>query len=163
MTNDVAIPAQYPAISRMMQRLALETEITDEDGFRYDIADIIENIVNGETIEDVFARQEAGSLASKDFTNTPFTLDKSRITWKKSNLGGSTFPFFALLRVVDSDGVERVINAGGATTVAVLDTLTVRGYLDEERTLMFVEKPTASGYSIIMLKPVNVPRQGKGK
>lgn len=153
-TTTVAIPDAYPRIAAMMQRLSLETSVGENDDFRYDIAEIVENILNADTDAELFERQEIGSIASKDYTGKPFYLDKSGITWKRSALDG-IFPFYALLRVTDMEtGEVRVINTGGATCIAVLDSLVMRGYLDEEKGLMFVEKATASGYSVIMVRPV---------
>ena len=156
-STTVDIPQQYPRIAAMMERLSIECSIQPEEDFRYDIAEIVENMLAGESPEEVFARQDAGSLASKDFLNHPFLLHKDGITWKRSTMG-SVFPFYALLRVTDiSTGETRVINTGGATCIAVLDALVVRGYLDEEKGLMFVEKPTAAGFSVVMIRPVPVP------
>lgn len=157
--TDVALPAQFTEMASMIARLQLETQLPD-DGFRVDIASIMENILRADTEEEIFARQDAGSVASKDFTNRPFFLKSSDVTWKMTAAGfreQGAFPFFALLKVRDADtGQDVVVNAGGATVVAVLDKLTRIGALDEERCLMFVEKPVTSGFSVILLRPVKV-------
>lgn len=148
----------FAELSALVERLKLETTIGAEDEFRVDIASIMENILRAESEEEVFARQEAGGVASKDYVNRPFTLQVEGIQWKPTGAAfraDGAFPFYAMLNVVDSEtGNEMLINAGGATVVAVLDRLARLGALDDARSLMFVEKPVASGYTVILLRPI---------
>jgi hypothetical protein len=147
----------FTEIAALVERLKIETQIPDDE-FRADIAAIMENILRADSEEEVFARQEAGGVASKDYVNRPFTLSVEGIQWKLTGHAfreGGSFPFYAMLKVVDSEtGNDMLINAGGATVVAVLDKLARLGALDEPRSLMFVEKPVASGFSVILLRPI---------
>jgi hypothetical protein len=133
---------------------------------------IMDNILAAETEEELFARQEAGATAGRDFVNRPFRLLPENVTWKKSNDGfikQGGFPFWALLRVLDMETDEYVvIDCGGKSVVAVLDKLL---QFDDEsrplqsrsferfraeggRPLQFVAKPVSSGQAVLLLKPV---------
>jgi hypothetical protein len=155
--TDVAMPAQFAAIQNLMGKLT-EAVNDPEAGSQYDIYSIMDNILAAESEEEVFTRQEAGSTASKDYINRPFTLLAENITWRKTAaayLEQGAFPFYAMCRVHDVNEEEEVVlNGGGASFVAVLSKLQDFGALDGKRQFMLVEKPVASGNTVILVKPV---------
>jgi hypothetical protein len=135
---------------------------------------IMENILRAETEEELFERQNAGTISSKDFTLRPFRLLPENIDWKKSNPGyveQGGFPYYVLLRAVTmDDGADVVLDSGSPSVLSILEKLVEfdsedrpiekrafeRFREDGGRPLQFVEKPVASGYSVIMLMPVTV-------
>lgn len=155
---------QFREIAALVDRLKSETEVTDGE-LKTDVLSIMENILNAESEEEVFERQEAGTVASKDYLNRVFLLDKNGIEWKVTAPAfrdQGAFPFYALLRATDAETEkEVVVSCGGASCVAVLDKLSRIGSLDKSRALMFVEKPVSSGFSVILLRPVNVGKRAQ--
>jgi hypothetical protein len=156
--------AGFHEIATLIERLRIETEI-EEGTMKTDVMSIMENILRAESEEEVLARQEAGTVASQDYTYRVFFLDKNGIDWKTTApqyREQGAFPFYALLRVRDAEtDKEIVVSAGGATCVAVLDRLVQLGSLNKERALMFVEKPVSSGFSVLLLKPVAMAKSAK--
>ena len=162
--QDLQLSEEFRAMKNLIDRLKIETELgSSEGGFRTDVASIMENILRAETEDEVFARQDAGTVATKDYVNRPFRLTPEDVTWKMTGPAfreAGAFPFYALIKVTDvQSGDSLILNGGGATFVAVLDRLIqlggLSGYENEGgRTLMIVEKPVASGFSVLLLKPV---------
>ncbi len=139
-------------------------------------AEIMDRILgaDGETPEEIeaaiFAAQDAGTVASKEFLYRPFTLTEDGATLiasteKYANQGG--LPVYYLLRVHALDtGEEVVINAGGRTVVAVITALKEKGVLaryPDGMPLQFIAKSTASDNDVVLLVPWKAPASGKGK
>lgn len=157
--QEMVLSEQFKNMKSMIDLLKIEVSIGEQDTST-DIASIMENILSGESEEEVFARQEIGSTATKDYLNKPFALKAEDITWKASLLKGDgfTFPFYALLRVTDIEsGEELTLNGGGATFVSVLwklQQLSAFDGFENGRPLILVGKPTASGQTVVLLKPI---------
>lgn len=172
--NDVEIPASValPQIAAMIRDLEVRAQNTSGSDAAMSI---MESILGSDTEEDLFRNAEAGTIASKDFTEIPFRLKLDGIAWHRSAEGyiqQGQFPIYAMLTVDRIDTGERcVINAGGLSTVAVLFRLSQfeldgsRAEVDKPfspyadaggRPFQFVSRPTQSGFSVILLKPVAV-------
>lgn len=176
MTDVVATDTEdfLPHIRSLIGKLELEATV-DSKSSTYSI---MERILAAETEEEIFDAQEAGSIGSKDHTLQPFRLQASGIEWKKSGqvyIDQGGFPYYALLHVTDiATGEELVINAGGPSVVSVLSNLLsldgderpiekrpFERYREEGgRPLQFVPKPVASGFSVILLRPVKTDSPG---
>lgn len=179
-TDVVPHGVALPEIRRLLGKLSLEAA-TDNSSRDAQMA-ILENILRAETLEEAFQRQEAGTIASKEFTLRPFRLLPENIDWKKSASGyveQGGFPFYALLRVTEmGSGEEIVVNTGSISTIGVLEK--ALEFDDESRPtelrsfeshrndgglpLQFVAKTMASGFDVILLMPVAVeskPARGK--
>ena len=133
---------------------------------------IMDSILAAETEEELFERQEAGLISSKDYTLRPFRLLPEAITWKPSAQGfidQGGFPFYAILRVTDMETGDTVaVDSSAPSVISVLDKmlqwddegrpLAQRAFerfrADGGRPLQFVAKQVASGFSVVMLKPV---------
>jgi len=164
MSSEVAQKVTFTAVANLMTRLSDVAESTSEETHKYDILSIMENILNAETPEELWERQQAGGLSSKDYINKPFQLLSDNLTWRKSTLTGSdtTFPFYAMCRVNDVEsGEEKVVNGGGFSFVSVLSKLQEFGMLDEKHTYQLVEKQTSAGYNVVLIMPVATAASAK--
>lgn len=85
------------------------------------ILKIAQGILTAEDEDAIFAAANVGTTAGKDFLNTPFLLQGSDITWKKSGLlldEGVGFPWYCLMEVTDLvQGEIKTLNCGGFTFV----------------------------------------------
>lgn len=168
MTQAIQPMASLTEVRTLLTRLQNEVQFAEESGGT--ALSIMESMLAAESEEELFDRQEAGAISSKDFVLRPFRLLPENIQWKKSNQafveqGG--FPFYALITVTDMETGERVvIDTGSPSCISVLSKLVE---FDEEtrpkrsfepfrekggRPLQFVGKPVASGNTVILLKPV---------
>lgn len=166
-----------PEIRALLGKLSLEAQA--ENSSRDAQMAILENILRAETLEEAFQRQEAGTVASKNFTLRPFRLLPENIDWKRSASGyveQGGFPFYALLRVTEmGTGDELVVNTGSISTIGVLEKAIE--FDDESRPiekrsfeahradgglpLQFVPKTMASGFDVILLMPVVTESKSK--
>lgn len=174
----VAKPADYSEVRNLLQRLEIESSLESDN--RQAQLSIIQGLLAAESEEELFERQEAGTISSKDFLGRPFRLLPENIAWKKSasqyvEAGG--FPFYALLQVTDIEKDEGVVlDAGGYTVVSILDKLM---QFDDEsrpmekrsfepyrgfggRALVFDGKPATNG-TVVLLKPYHIPGEGPAK
>ena len=179
MTSDqteVQVRAALPNTASMLSRWRNEASLQDSNGV--DAAmQIFEGILGAETEEELFAAQDAGTIASKDFTDRPFRLrgpeDISIMHSRTALTEAGGFPFFLLLRVCDVEtGQDLVINTGAQSVLAVIDRLVeweldpnkpedrkpFQPYRPAGRGFMFTSKTTMGGTDVIMLKPVNLGR-----
>lgn len=155
----------FEAIAKLMATLEEVAESTSEETHKFDIFSIMENILTAETPEELWERQEAGGISSKDYINQPFQLLADNLTWRRSQLQGSstTFPFYAMLRVHDmATDTEKIINGGGFSFVSVLSKLQEWNMLTDEYTYQLVEKQTSNGYNVVLIKPVAGPKPSNG-
>lgn len=165
---DVAPAIALPEIRRLINKLSIEASLPSETGGGIDVQlDILESILAAESEEEVFERQTLGGISSKDYVNIPFRLRSEGIDWKRSAFQGSkNFPYFMLLHVVEmGSGEEKVITAGGVTTVGVMARLqeldSFAAWEPEGKPLMFVSKTAMSGYDYLLVQPVKLPEQTK--
>lgn len=167
---EVATVVALPEIRLLMSRL--DFSASDESDNKNTALAIMETMLGAETEEELFERQEAGLLSSKDYTLRPFRLLPEGISWKKSAQGfidQGGFPFYVILRVTDMEtGNEVAVDSGAPSVISVIDKLLQwddasrpldkrsfeRFRADGGRPLQFVPKATSSGQSIVMLKPV---------
>lgn len=151
------IEKKYAHLLNMVTTLNNEAMVQGSSDF--DIDGFMEQILAGETDEEVFGAQELGSIASKDYLNAPFFLKADGIKWMRSTVANG-FPFYALLTVRDQEsGEEFMLNAGGMSATSVVYRLEELNYFNPEeypegRLLQFVGKPTASGNTVVLIKPV---------
>lgn len=163
-TETAVVPTQHLAEVRLLlTKLKNEVEFAADQPGTTAAWQIMESMLAAENEEELFDRQEAGAIASKDFTLRPFRLQEGDIQWKKSSQGfveQGAFPFYALLHVTDMEsGDHVVIDSGSPSVIGVLSKLIdLKGFerfeADGGRPFQFVAKPVSSGYSVILLKPV---------
>lgn len=155
--NTVAKTITFEAVAKLMATLSEVAEATSQETHEYDILSIMENILTAETPEELWERQRAGGISSKDYINKPFQLLSDNLTWRRSTLQGSstTFPFYAMCRVKDLEsGQEKIVNGGGFSFVSVLSKLQDFGMLTEDYTYQLIEKQTSAGYNVVLIAPV---------
>jgi hypothetical protein len=158
LSSDVVETKEFRAVAQLMNRLSVETDLDPVEANKADILAIMENILAAETPEELWARQEAGGTSSKDYTNQPFTLKSEDVVWKKSTIvGPTTFPYYAMCKVIDvATGNEVMLNGGGFSFVSVISKLQDFEMLDGVNTFQLVEKATSSGNTVILVKPVAI-------
>jgi len=132
--TDIVVPGDnHPLLRAMVQNLRTETEdlAVDSDVF---VMDLMEQILAADTVEDIFAAQEAGLLSGKDFTNRPFLLKEEDIIVVRSNLR-TGFPFYARMQVTEIGMGEPPLTlaCGGKTFMAVLLALRTKGYFKTDK------------------------------
>jgi hypothetical protein len=159
--NKLEVKQKFPTLMRMVKQLATEVQLQDRE---YNIESIMEQILSGESAEEIFQAQDLGSVASKDYIGRPFYLKTDGVTWMKSTLEDGTFPFYAMIRVRDLESEDEVtLNGGGASFVSVLWKLQDIGFLDEEKALVLESKKTSAGYEVVLVKPYALPKSVKAK
>lgn len=167
-TSALEPTANLNEVRLLLTRLQNEVSFTEENGGT--ALSIMESMLAAESEEELFDRQEAGAVSSKDFVLRPFRLLPENIQWKNSNkayIEQGGFPFYALITVTDMETGDRVvIDSGSPSVISILSKLVefddpsraVRSFEPHRerggRPLQFVEKPVSSGYSVILLKPV---------
>jgi hypothetical protein len=124
------------------------------------VMSIMDNILAAESIDDIFAAQDAGGLtSSKDYLERPFLLGVDGIEWNRSGeqyLKAGNFPFWARLTVIDlEDETERIISCGAPSACTVLRRLEMDDYLSEPMTLKFVGKDAGAG-TVVTIRPVKL-------
>lgn len=177
MTDVIPPGIALPEIAMLVRKLDFESQSSDS---RAAALSIMEGMLRAETEEELFERQEAGTVSSKDFILRPFRLLAENVQWKKSSAvlieqGG--FPYYALLTVTDMEtGTDVVVDSGAPSVISVLSKLLdmdtddrpmekrafERFRADGGRPLQFVEKPVSAG-NVIMLKPVVTEAAKRGK
>lgn len=167
--------ANLPEVRALIRRLEMDavTETATADRFA-----IMEAILAAESEDELFEKQEAGTVSSKDYLNKPFRLLPENITWKKSGqsyIDQGGFPFYVLLRVTEmATGDDIVIDCGSFSVISVLDKLLEFDTEDREpekrsferfradggRPLQFVGKQATNG-TVVLLKPVAIEAKPK--
>jgi hypothetical protein len=173
-TDIQPIPAgvALPEIARMLTDIG-NAALNPTNDSRVTQFRILETMLETATEEDLFKAQEAGTVASKDFTEIPFRLQAEDVQWFASSpayVEQGAFPFYALLTVTTIERGERVVvNAGGLSTIGILrkllewendpnrpaDQKPFAPYADEGgKPLQFVTRSTGAGWDVVLLKPV---------
>jgi len=158
--NEVVAVKDLAALREMITQLDIEASMPGEVVF--DVETFMDRILSAETPVEVFENQLLAGYSSKDYIDTPFHLRGSDITWVRTSVESSAFPFYARIVVTDdATGEEKTINGGGNTFVAALYRLQRLGffnlYPDPGAPLMLVAKTTASGNTVVMFKPLGAP------
>lgn len=152
----------HPQLREMIRALAVQASFAEERGGSQDfVLSIMEGILSADSIEDIFAAQESGMIAGRDFTNRPFEVSNEGVTWLRSGLAATnpnSFPFYAVLNVKTLDtGEEVTLGCGGQTFVATLWALQQKGYLEVPRALSLAATPTTDGKAYLSLRPFKRP------
>ncbi len=161
--TDVAITQHFPALAGMMHQLFEEappgeTNALDKDAF---VMSVMEQILNAESFDDIFAAQEQGMTSGKDFTDRPFLLRGEDILIRPSTIeSAGGFTHFAIFKVTEiASGEVFTLNCGGKTFMAVLFKLRDRGYFvgkdcpAEGRPLVLRATEADSGTAYLSLLP----------
>lgn len=123
---------QYPNLVNLLHTLRDETTVDEDQDADEFVMGLMEQILSAETIDDIFAAQEAGAKAGKDFTNRPFLLKGENLAFRRSRLK-TGFPFYAVMTVTEiATGDEVQLTCGGKTFMAVVTALRDRGYFNDD-------------------------------
>jgi hypothetical protein len=149
-------------VQNLLKRLALNSTMDDRSSAQFAIMDAI---LKATSLDELLKAADAGTLSGQDYTGKPFLLHSDNVEWHRSAtnyIGDGGFPYYALLRVRDfTTQNEVVLSCGGFGFVASLETMLrlgiIQGY-DEQggMPLQLRAKPTASGYSVLILEPAPV-------
>lgn len=175
--NSELVSRRFPPLDEIPSKVAvlirrIASSATQDDGGMTAQIEIMNLIQEAETLDEIFAAANAGTLSGQDFTNRPFLLHSDQYEWKRSSAGFISeggFPYYALMRVRDlSDQKEKVISCGGYGFVATLDALSTKGPKDSEKSFLQIcdeqggmplvlrSKTTASGFSVLILEAAPV-------
>lgn len=154
-------PVAAENIKNWLDVMRNEAEVSAQENSLNNTFQIISRVFEAEDFDQVFAGQDAGTIASKDFLNVPFLLGEDGIRYQKSNLDAG-MPYFAFLSVTRLDtGNDVVLNTGSPSVLAVLHKLGQLGYFEKRGDatgragFMFVGKPAANG-TVVTIRPVTI-------
>ncbi len=163
-----------PEVGTWLEKLRLSSTMVDDDGGVFGVQDsIAEQILKAASEDELFAAVDAGTMAAKDFLDTPFLLQEEfdvRVSTIRNDQGEiSGTGFYLLIKVTDlSDMSERVLNTGAQTLMAFIWRLADLGLLaDKQRypngyPLMLSGKPSANG-TVVIPKKFTAYRPDNGK
>lgn len=164
MTDLAQIGERFPHLVKMATRLHEAAQQSTADPASLQM-EIVGRMLEAESEEDLFARQDAGTVAAKDWLNQPFRLRKDGVSVRTSALDDSTLPWYVLLSVTDfTTGEAFTINTGAPSVIAILDKLI---QWDDEgkgsfsdwdgvggRAFQFVGKAMGSGNELLHIIPL---------
>lgn len=112
---------------------------------------IMGNILEAETLEEMFAQAEAGTQGLMDFVGKRVTLLGAQ--WMKGSTAyEDSLGYFALVKVEDVNDRESTVTCGGSSFMAQLWKITEE-FDALPLSVEVATKRTASGYDVIYLKP----------
>lgn len=172
MSTQVAMRVPGAALEKMTRELIAYAAENGNDDF---VMDLMDRIIAADSIEAVFAAQEAGMTSGQDFANRPFIIDKiDHSIWrpsKQANIDQGGYLVYAVFKATDyGTGDEVTLNCGGKTFVATLYSLMERGFFQEEYAgrapdgqCMMITSHEASGGAYLQLQPFKRPELGSAK
>lgn len=149
-------------INAFYSKLALEAVLVENEGGEGFADEIIRNVLAAETEEDILDAGDVGTLATKEFINTPFRLRDDHMEVRKSTLtdedGKKKNPFFLLMDVTEiATGEDVTLNCGARTVmtqfVSLRDSGVLKRYEDEGgMPLVITTKSTKGGNEVLVLR-----------
>lgn len=149
------------AVPPKVRELANRLNVSATTGNAGAQLDIMNQILSATTVEELFAAADAGTVSGQDHAGEPFLIKDWE--YKRSAAGyveQGAFPFYVLLRVQFlKDGREVVLNCGGFTVVAVIDSLDRMGELSKAieniggYPMVLEARRTASGFDVLIPHP----------
>jgi hypothetical protein len=153
-----------PMVRRMMQKLAMEASVDSADLADDFVMQLLEGILNAESVEEIFESQSNGMVSGKDFAGRPFYLSSENIQVKRTAFtDGAGLPFYFILKVITIDtGEEIILSCGGKTFMAALEALRNLDYFDvtEEYPLgrsIVLQSHNAPAGAYLTIAPYRVP------
>ena len=160
--TDIAVRESLSeTVRNWLDKMKLDVSMgPDDDGGVFGVQDsIAEKILLAETEEEIFEAVNAGTLATKEFLDTPFLLQGfgvrgSNLRNEQGEITGTGF--YLLLKVKDlEENVERVLNSGAQSLMATVWRLSELGILSDTKKypdgypMILSGKPSAGGTVII--------------
>lgn len=159
-----AVVVPFPQMAKMIR--TLEERMVDFEGDDTVAVRIADELLAAETEEELFALNAGETIASKEFLGKPFLFGADDVKFLRSTIEDGSFPFFALITVVDlADGAVKVINSGAMSVLPILYKLlqwhadgrdTFTKFEGGRRPFQFVDKETRSGWRVVKLVPVQL-------
>jgi hypothetical protein len=112
--------------------------------------DMVQRILNAETVEDVLKRAEA--IHARELVDQTIVL--TGVRFNESDLKADGPGFYALLEIVDENGEAQVVTCGAVTVMAQAWKLNKLGALPMRVVLREAEKETKNGFRPMHLEPV---------
>jgi hypothetical protein len=109
---------------------------------------IVEQIIAGETLEDIFGGRD--TVASKDYLDRPFTLLGTDI--RESTIDGDGPGRYMILRCVDTNGESFVMTSGSMNIMSAAWVAGRRGLLPATVQVKRAAKPSAAGFYPLWLE-----------
>jgi len=170
-TTVAPVVEDFPFLAQMTATIKNEVANAAMFGGQNDfVMGLMDRILNATDADEIFAAQESGLLAGKDFANRPFVImDRDAIEWRDSgqaNIEQGGYLYYAIIKVIPLDtGEETVIACGGKTFVATLYQLREVGYFDDQpdgRTMIITATQSPNG-AYLQLRPVKRAEPARAK
>jgi hypothetical protein len=168
-TTEVAAVRKFPALARMgrvLHEIIQDTEdnrqATDEFVFQ-----IMEEMLTADSLEELFAASEAGTVSGKDFIDRPFRLKTENIQWAEAKpefVAAGGMKFFVRLNVLEiATGEAVTITTGAKSVLIAVFRMWEQKWLDQYDTdggypMVLRAFGTAAGTDAVRLQPYKVPR-----
>lgn len=153
-----------PALRAMIRQLSIEAALDASDISTDFVMELMEQILNSNSAEEIFASQESGMKSGKDFCGRPFYLASQNIQVRRTTFTEAKgVPYYFVMKVVEvATGEEVVLNCGGQTFLAVMQGLRNIDYFDvtEEfpygRAISLISNASPAG-AYLTVAPYRVP------
>jgi hypothetical protein len=112
-------------------------------------ARIDSQILAATSVEELFG--ESAAIHARDYLSKAFNL--LSVEWRPSSFedGENSLPFFAVLHIVDMDGVPQVITTGARSVMMKAAKAQLEGWLPLSVRIVEADKKTANGYKPLEL------------
>jgi len=113
-------------------------------------ARIDSQILAASSVEELFG-QSSAAIHARDYLSKAFNL--LSVEWRPSSFDDSenSLPFFAILHIVDMDGVPQVITTGARSVMMKAAKAQLEGWLPLSVRIVEADKKTANGYKPLEL------------
>lgn len=105
-------------------------------------ARIDSQILAATSVDELFG--ESKVIHARDYLAKAFTL--LSVEWRPSDIEGEGLPFFAVMHIVDMDGVPQVLTTGARSVLMKAAKAQQEGWLPLSVRIVQSDKKTASGY-----------------
>lgn len=114
---------------------------------------ILERIMAAETFEEAFAPQAKIPAWRDRFLDKPVRV--TDVHFNRSTIEGGQSAVYAVVDLVDSDGVQETVTCGGRNVLVQLLKMLEKGWTDQ--TVMLTSKKTSEGYTVLWLEAAGLP------
>jgi hypothetical protein len=150
MSNEMAVPdpsiTNDDVVAYLTTGAPLPIVVEDSDTIA---ARIDSQILAASSVEELFG--ESSVIHARDYLAKAFTL--LSVEWRPSSFDDSenSLPFFAVLHIVDMDGVPQVITTGARSVMMKAAKAQLEGWLPLSVRIVEADKKTANGYKPLEL------------
>lgn len=154
-TNSVETLRPYERLVKELKGLA---KINEDNGSGFEIAaQVIDKMMEAETLDDILAAGQDGPLKAQDILHKPFMLMSCEYRTSDEKFRDGTLGVYVILNIRDAVTMaDMVVGCGAPNVVAACRAMEKRGILDEDQEkpiLCLRSRPTANGELLFLSKP----------